>query len=223
MTMPGSERRITLMRVAAITWLLLISATVVIEHVALSRLAKQLETRAAVPRVDGLEQRLAELAQQIELARREPNVLPQTRYESDRLALEQRLAAIEQALGSHQSAEHLLPLQARVEQLEAKLAAPRASAPPAARPRTSTPAAARPEPTEPTEPTFRIVGVELRADELFLSILPASAATVSQVRLLRPSEAEAGWRLDAIDGATALFRHGDDTRRLAIPGRQAAP
>lgn len=220
MTMPGRERRATLIRVATATWLLLISAAVVIDHVALSRLAEQLETRAAARRVDGVEQRLAELAQQIELSRREPNALPQARYESDRIALEQRLAAIEQALGSHHSAEHLLPLQARVEQLEAKLAAPRPSTPPAARPRPSTPAVTR---ATPTEPPFQIIDVELRADELFLSILPAGAATVSQVRLLRPSEAEAGWRLDTIDGATALFRHGDATRRLAIPGRQAAP
>ncbi|WP_313024503.1 hypothetical protein [Pseudomonas lopnurensis] len=219
MTMPGPERRATLMRVAAATWLLLISAAVVIDHVALSRLAEQLETRAAALRVDGVEQRLAELAQQIELSRQEPNALPKARYESDRLALEQRLTAIEQALDSHPSAEHLLPLQARVEQLEAKLAAPRPSTPPTPRPRPSAPAAARPA---PTEPPFRIVGVELRADELFLSILPAGAATVSQVRLLRPSEAEAGWRLDAIDGATALFRRGDETRRLAIPGRQVS-
>ncbi|KSQ24948.1 hypothetical protein FA454_14325 [Pseudomonas aeruginosa] len=220
MTMPGRERRATLMRVATATWLLLISAAVVIDHVALSRLAEQLETRAAALRVDGVEQRLAELAQQIELSRREPNALPQARYESDRVALERRLAAIEQALGSRQSAEYLLPLQARVEQLEAKLAAPRPSTPPAVRPRPSTPAAVR---SAPTEPPFQIIGLELRADELFLSILPAGTATVSQVRLLRPSEAEAGWRLDAIDGATALFRHDDETRRLAIPGRQAAP
>ncbi|MGK8436757.1 hypothetical protein ACRS3X_05275 [Ectopseudomonas hydrolytica] len=220
MTMPGSERRATLMRVAAVTWLLLISAAVVIDHVALSRLAEQLKTRAATPRVDNLEQRLTELDQQVEQRRREPDALPEARYASDRLALEQRLTAIEQVLDSHQSAQHLLPLQARLEQLEAKLAAPRPSTPPAARPRPSSPAAARPA---STEPPFRVIGVELRAGERFLSVLPTGAATVSQVRLLRPSEAEAGWRLDTLDGATALFRRGDETRSLAIPGRQEAP
>lgn len=220
MTMPGNERRATLTRVAVATWLLLISAAVVIDHVALSRLAEQLETRAAAPRVDALEQQLAELAQQAEQSRQEPNALSQARYESDRLALEQRLNAIEQSLGNRQSATDLLPLQARVEQLEARLLALRPSKPPAARPRPSSPAAARPA---PAEPPFQIVGVELRAGERFLSILPAGAAAVSQVRLLRPSEAEAGWRFDTLDGTTAVFRQGDEIRRLAIPSRQVAP
>ncbi|MGP3790518.1 hypothetical protein [Pseudomonas sp. B392_1p] len=212
MTMPGRERRTTLIRVAAVAWLLLISAAVVIDHVALARLAEQLETVATIPRVEVLERQLAE---QIAHDRQQPDAITQARYEADRIALEQRLVAIEQSLGDRHAAESLLPRLARIEQLEARLAAARPATPVPTRPRQPV-AAARPT---PTGPPFAIVGVELRADERFLAILPSDASAVSQVRLLRTGEAEAGWRFDAIDGTVALFRRGSETLRLAIPVR----
>ncbi|MCY1463692.1 hypothetical protein D9M71_816240 [compost metagenome] len=64
-----------------------------------------------------------------------------------------------------------------------------------------------------------MIGAELRAGEPFLSILPAAADALAQVRLLRPGETEAGWHLEAIETNTAVFRHGADSRRLPIPAR----
>jgi len=64
-----------------------------------------------------------------------------------------------------------------------------------------------------------VIGAERRAGERFLSILSAASNTLSQVRLLRPGEAEAGWHLETIEGSAAVFRHGDDTRRLPIPAQ----
>jgi len=212
---PGTtrHRHIPLLRVAAAAWLLLISVAVVINHVAVSNLDRDgydaLDVRIAV-----LEGRLAELARQVEQGERQPAALPLARYESERQALDQRLAALEQALGERPTAESLLSLQVRVGQLEARLAAPRPAVPAAARPRA--PAAPTPQ---ATEPPFRVIGAELRAGERFLSILPADAGALSQVRLLRPGEAEAGWHLDAIEGDAAVFRHGDETRRLVVPAR----
>lgn len=215
-TMPGSgqHRHSTLMRVAAITWLLLISSAVVIDHVALSGLAAQVETSAPSLQVAVLEKRLAELVQQVEHAQQQPDALPQARYEAERRALEQRLSAIVESLSSRPAAENLLPLQARIEQLEARLSAPRPAPPTTPRPR-----AAAPAKPKAIEPPFRVIGAELRAGEQFVSILPATSDVLAQVRLLRPGEAEAGWHLEAIEPNTAVFRHGDDSRRLSIPVR----
>ncbi|MFZ4823937.1 hypothetical protein ACL6MW_19765 [Pseudomonas putida] len=210
----GQYRHSTLMRVAAITWLLLISAAVVIDHVALSGLAAQVEASATSLQVTVLEQRLAELAQQVEHAQQQPDALPQARYEAERRTLEQRLSAIEESIDSHPAADNLLPLQARIEQLEARLSAPHPAPPAVPRPRSAAPAKPK-----AIEPPFRVIGAELRAGERFLSILPATSDALSQVRLLRPGEAEADWHLEAIESNTAVLRHGNDSRRLPIPAR----
>jgi len=215
-TMLGSEqhRHGTLMRTAIITWLLLISAAVVIDHVALSGLATQVETSATGLQVPVLEKRLADLVQQVEQAQQQPDALPQARYDVEHQALERRLNVIEQALGSRPTAESLLPLVARIEQLEIQLNEPRPAPPPVPRPRASVPAKPK-----SIEPPFRVIGVELRAGERFLSIMSATSGTLSQVHLLRPGETEAGWHLETIERSAAVFRHGDDTRRLPIPAQ----
>ncbi|MGP6110855.1 hypothetical protein [Pseudomonas aeruginosa] len=215
-TMPGSRqhRHGTLLRAATITWLLLISAAVVIDHVALSGLAARVETSAAGLQVTVLEKRLAELTQQVEQAQQQPDALPQARYEVEHQALEQRLNAIEQALGSRPAADNLLPLQARIEQLEIRLSTPRTEPPVQPRPRSAAPAKPK-----IAEPPFRVIAAELRAGEQFLSILPSASGALSQVRLLRPGEDEAGWHLETIEGNTAVFRHGNDIRRLPISAR----
>ncbi|GLK91934.1 hypothetical protein [Pseudomonas turukhanskensis] len=214
MTMPGNgqHRHGTLIRVAAITWLLLISAAVVIDHVALSGLATQVETSAPGLQVAVLEKRLAELVQQVEHAQQQPDALPQARYETERRTLEQRLSVIEEALGNQPATDNLLPLQARIEQLEMRLSEPRPTPAAALRPRVAAPAKPK-----AAEPPFRVIGAELRAGERFLSIIPSASGELSQVRLLRPGETEAGWHLESIEGSSALFRHGDDTRRLPVP------
>ncbi|MDH0096558.1 hypothetical protein N7333_08220 [Pseudomonas sp. GD04158] len=202
------------MRVATITWLLLISGAVAINHVALSGLAIQVETSAPSRQVAALENRLAELIQQIEYVQQQPDALPQARYEAEREVLEQRLSAIEAAFGNQPAADNLLPLQARLEQLEMRL-----SAPPPALPTPPRPRAAAPAKPKAIEPPFRVIGTELRADEQFLSILAAASDALTQVRLLRPGETEAGWHLEAIETNTAVFRYGADSRRLPISAR----
>jgi len=215
-TIPGSQSRPhgTLMRVTVVTWLLLISGAVVINHVALSGLAAQVETHAPGLQVAVLEKRLAELIQQVEHTQQQPDALPQARYEAERRALEQRLNVIEEALGSQPAADNLLPLQARLEQLEMRLSAPPPEPPISPRPR-----AAAPANPKAIEPPFRVIGTELRAGEPFLSILPAASHALAQVRLLRPGESEAGWHLEAIEPNAAVFRHGADSRRMPIPAR----
>lgn len=215
-TMPGNEphRHGTLMRAATITWLLLISGAVAINHVALSDLGAQVETHAPSLQVAALEKLLTELIQQVEHVQQQPDALPQARYEAEREVLEQRLSAIEAAFGNQPAADNLLQLQARLEQLEMRLSAPPPALP--TPPRLRAAAHAKPK---AIEPPFRVIGTELRADEQFLSILPAASDSLAQVRLLRPGETEAGWHLEAIETNTAVFRDGADSRRLPIPAR----
>jgi hypothetical protein len=217
---PGTpqHRRLQLLHVAAATWLLLVSATVVIDHVVLSNLSEGAKDRTPAMRIAVLEGQMDDLAQQVDLQvkqhRQRPTALPQTRYESERHAFDQRIAAIEEALADHPTTDALQSLLARLERMEARLATARPTPSATVHPRA-------PAPVKPRtiEPAFRVIGVDLRAGERFLAILPTTAGALAQVRLLRPGEAEASWRLEAIERGAAIFRHGDETRHLTVPER----
>ena len=215
MTTAQTERshRTTLLRVAAATWLLLISAVVVIDHVILSTRADRTEDAVPATQLSELEAQLAELAREIEQQRQEPAALPLGRYESERVALDQRLEALEQAVDDRPTID-LQSLQTRIDRLEVRLATVRSAPTAASRPPVRAPARPR-----HVEPSFRVIGVELRAGERFLSILPTDAAALAQARLLRAGETETGWRLEVIEDGGAVFRHGDEVRRLTVPAR----
>lgn len=209
----NDRQRTTLLRVAIATWLLLISAAALIDHIALLNLAKQAEANAPGAQVAVLETRLADLARKVEQHQRQPASVLQQRYDVDRKALDQRLVMIEQAQRERLTADDLRPLKTRMAQLEARLAQRQASSvTPRAR-------AAVPAKPKPVEPSFRVIGEESRAGERFVLILPAGETALAQVRLLRAGEEEGGWRLEAIDGDTAVFRQAGETRRLSIPVR----
>ncbi|MFT3803472.1 MAG: hypothetical protein QM766_19945 [Burkholderiaceae bacterium] len=214
-TMPGTTdpRRATLLRVAALTWVLLISTGAVVNHVTLTKLADEAEASTVDTQVAALEQRLAELSQDSEHARTRPATVSQARYNVDRQAIDRRLSALEHSLDERPADATLQAVQARLQRLEARLTARSAPRP------TTAPTTASTTPPKPVEPPFRVMGAELRADERFLSILPAERSGLNQTRLLRPGEEEAGWRLTAIEGDIAVFEHGTETRRLAVPAR----
>ena len=207
------SHRTTLLRVAAVTWLLLISAVVVIDHVILSTRADRTEDAVPAMQLSELEAQLAELARELEQQRQGPAALRWERYESERVALDQRLEALEQAVDDRPTID-LQSLQTRIDRLEVGLATVRSAPTAASRPPVRAPARPR-----PIEPSFRVIGVELRAGERFLSILPTDAAALAQARLLRAGETETGWRLEVIEDGGAVFRHGDEVRRLTVPAR----
>lgn len=207
------SHRTTLLRVAAATWLLLISAVVVIDHVILSTRADRTDDAVPAMQLSELEAQLAELARELEQQRQGPAALPLGRYESERVALDQRLEALEQAVDDRPTID-LQSLQTRIDRLEVRLATVRSAPTAASRPPVRAPARPR-----HVEPSFRVIGVELRAGERFLSILPADAAALAQARLLRAGETEAGWRLEVMEDGGAVFRHGDEVRRLTVPER----
>lgn len=211
------SQRPMLMRAVAATCLVLISAAVVINHVTLSNLAEQARAKASSTQVRHLEERLIELTRQVsEQGQQQPTPLPQARYETERQALEQRLASLEQALNERPTTNDWLPLQSRIEQLETRpVISQPSSTPPVSRPRRVSP--------KTVEPPFQVTGIELRAGERFLSILPTGATTLTQAHLLRPGETKAGWRLDAIEDGIAVFQNGNQTRRLVIPPYREKP
>ncbi len=210
----ADRRRTTLLRVATATWLLLISAVVLIDHVALSDLAEQAETRAPGAQVAVLEGRLADLAEQVQLIRRQPAAVAQARYDTEHQAVTQRLADIELALDERLVASDLRPLQDRLAHLEARQAQRPISQ---AAPRPPAPETPRPK---PAGPSFQLLGVELRADERFLSIRPHGASALPQVRLLRVGEDEDGWRLESIEDGSATFHRAGERLRIAVPAHQ---
>lgn len=208
----ATGQRTTLLRVAAATWLLLVSAVVLVDHMALSGLAEQTQAFAPTAQVSLLESRLDGLSHRIEQRHTQP-ALPQARYEQDTAALDQRLAAIELAQAQYAATDALHALETRVTRLEAR---PVSRQPKLPAPRPSQPVAAQPK---PAEPSFHLIGVELRAGEHFVSVMPADGTGLADVRLLRAGESEGGWRLDGIERDGAVFRRGDEIRRLPIPPR----
>lgn len=213
------QSRARLLHVAAATWLLLISAAVIIDHVALSRLADDVQASAPSIQVAMLDSRLADLERRMDAADRRPAALTQASFDTARQALQERLAALEQAAPTQATAADIVLLQSRLEQLEARGREVRQV--PAPAPAATSPAR-RPPPAEAArpataEPPFRLLGIELRADERFLSIAPAGARTLAEARVLRLGETESGWQLEALEGRTAVFRFDGQTRQLALP------
>ncbi|HDY5555716.1 TPA: hypothetical protein RQ718_006754, partial [Pseudomonas aeruginosa] len=65
---------------------------------------------------------------------------------------------------------------------------------------------------------FRVVGAELRAGQRSVSVAPSIGDfTPAQLQVLLPGDAVGPWRLQAIEGNTAVFQAGNQTRRVAIP------
>jgi hypothetical protein len=197
--------------VAAGAGLLLVGALTVLNRVELMRLAEANPAGAQDARLAALATRVAELAGEAEQSRKPSDAVPLARYETERGAVERRLAAVEQRLDERPASEGLDPLRDRLARLETRLAQhmkkPAAKTP--ARP------ASPPQP-KTAEPSFRAIGIERRADERFLSILPQGTDGLSQVRLLRVGDTEDGWQLEAIEDEAATFVQGNKKHRLNL-------
>ena len=209
------RRPITAVVLQSLMWLWLISLSV---FVALGYQAvnEQADQKRLDSRLQRLEAQAASLAEAIEAIQQRPAVATAADLKDTRQVLEARAAQVEKTLSGYAAADDLQALRAEVEQIKARQTAapvPRAAAP--AQPRASGKAAAKPEP--PPLP-FRVVGAELRAGQRSVSVAPSSADfTPDQLQVLLPGDALGPWRLQAIEGNTAVFQAGDQTRRVAIP------
>jgi hypothetical protein len=204
---------------AALAGLLLIGALSVMNRIELAHLAETNPGEVRDARIEGLAARLAELAGEIEPFRQSPTV-PLTRFVAERESVERRLATVEQAV-IERPGDDLQPLRERLARLEERLTPP---ANPVTNPSVNPPAPPSPAPSHAAprarigEPSFRVVGVERRADERFLTILPGKTAALSQARLLRVGDTADGWRLDAIGDESATFSQAGRKRRLSLSG-----
>jgi hypothetical protein len=195
------------------TWLIALTVATVIGLRITGDLAgrQQLDTTQA--QLQQIDARVAELAQVSQALQAQPEAATAAALQAIRQHLDARLAQIEQELSTRATADALVAVRDEIEQLKNRQAAARPAAP--ARPR-----AARPTATVAKEelPPFQVLGVELRAGQRSLSVAPAGSGwSPAQIQVVLPGEAVGQWRLDAIDGKTAVFSRGEQVRRLAIP------
>ncbi|MDF8361321.1 MULTISPECIES: hypothetical protein [Pseudomonadota] len=192
-------------------WLLGLSVLVVLSYRAVN---DQTDQERLDTRLQRLEVQVTGLAEATQDLQQQPAAATAAGLQDARRALEARIAEVEQTLGSHAAADDLQALRTEVEQIKASQTAARAAAP--VQPRASSkPAASRPAP--PPLP-FRVVGRELRAGQRSVSVTPNGGDfTPDQLQVLLPGDTVGPWRLQAIEGSTAVFQAGEQTRRVAIP------
>ena len=211
----ASRRPAAAVVVQSLLWLWLIGLSVFVA-LGYQTMNDQADQERLDSRLQRLEARSAGLVESIEAIQQRPAVATAADLKDTRQVLEARAAQVEKTLSGSAAADDLQALRAEVEQIKARQTAapvPRAAAP--AQPRASGKAAAKPEP--PPLP-FRVVGAELRAGQRSVSVAPSSADfTPDQLQVLLPGDALGPWRLQAIEGNTAVFQAGDQTRRVAIP------
>ena len=211
----ASRRPAAAVVVQSLLWLWLIGLSVFVA-LGYQTMNDQADQERLDSRLQRLEARAAGLVESIEAIQQRPAFATAADLKDTRQVLEARAAQVEKTLSGYAAADDLQALRAEVEQIKARQTAapvPRAAAP--AQPRASGKAAAKPEP--PPLP-FRVVGAELRAGQRSVSVAPSSADfTPDQLQVLLPGDALGPWRLQAIEGNTAVFQAGDQTRRVAIP------
>lgn len=216
MSAPQSARRpAAVVMVQSLLWLWLIGLSVFVA-LGYQTMNDQADQERLDSRLQRLEARAAGLVESIEAIQQRSTVATAADLKDTRQVLEARAAQVEKTLSGYAAADDLQALRAEVEQIKARQTAapvPRAAAP--AQPRASGKAAAKPEP--PPLP-FRVVGAELRAGQRSVSVAPSSADfTPDQLQVLLPGDALGPWHLQAIEGNTAVFQAGNQTRRVAIP------
>ena len=201
--------------VQSLLWLWLIGLSVFVA-LGYQTMNDQADQERLDSRLQRVEARAAALVESIKAIQQRPAVATAADLKDTRQVLEARTAQVETTLSGYAAADDLQALRAEVEQIKARQTAapvPRAAAP--AQPRASGKATAKPEP--PPLP-FRVVGAELRAGQRSVSVAPSSADfTPDQLQVLLPGDAVGPWRLQAVEGNTAVFQAGDQTRRVAIP------
>lgn len=206
------RRPITAVVLQSLMWLWMIGLSV---FVALGYQAvnEQADQELLNSRLQRLEAQAASLAEAIEAIQQRPVFATAADLKETRELLEARAAQVETTLSGYAAAEDLQALRTEVEQIKTRQTVARAAAP--AQPRApSRPTAKR----EPPPLPFRIVGTELRASQRSLSVAPSSRNFLpDQLQVLLPGDVVGSWRLQAVEGNSAVFQTGDQTRRLAIP------
>ncbi|MGP1665716.1 MAG: hypothetical protein ACTS5I_07390 [Rhodanobacter sp.] len=215
MTLPplfGQGRRTRWLKVAIVAWLLLVSAITLVNSIGLSHVAEQTHHSEQEARFNALSARVADLVRQIDTSRRRPKPAAQAEFLAARHTLEGRLDRIEQTLTGTAYVDDIRALQARVTTVEIHQQQVR-SAPTAAQ---TGHGHAAVKPKVP-KPPFRVVGIDVRGGERFLSIAAPTTTSLADVRLLREGDSDSNWQLQSIETHAALFLVNGQMQRVVLP------
>jgi hypothetical protein len=213
MNAPTAEFHSRSIRVAIATWLVLVSAIALIDHVALSQLSADVRPRGSEIAI--LHERVVALEGQLDEIARNPPSVSESRFNVAQQAWDARLAQLEEKMSGAVRHDELTTLHDRLNAVETRLAGIR---------QTRTPATPRPRPAQ-AEPAkapevlvapFTVLGIDVRGGESFLSLAPLGTDSLSQVRVLRVGETYGDWRLEKLDAAAAEFRVGERSIRLEL-------
>ncbi|AZE54528.1 hypothetical protein C4K03_2373 [Pseudomonas synxantha] len=205
---PLNRSRLT--RVIVVTWLALLSVALVVLTISLTRLEAQRRQDAPDTQIAELQTRVLELEAFRASVEAAPAVVTESDFQVMRDHWQQQWDTLTQSQQDLASATDVVTLQSRLDALVQQI---NTAKPVATRPR---PRAAKPRATS-IAPTFRLLGIELRGGERFLAIQPNDRAALTDVRLLRVGDAEGRWQLETLESRSALFRVGQQTRRLPLP------
>ncbi|AOR65686.1 MULTISPECIES: hypothetical protein [Pectobacterium] len=202
-----------IIRLLVWVWLGVLTALAVLNYRATADLVKREQADASLQQIQVLEGLLTELADSIQALEARPDPASATALRSMQHSLETRIAQMEQTQENYASTQVVQTLRDELAQLKSQQKAAIQSAPTTSR--TTNPAVTTPK---KMPFPFRILGLELRAGQRMVSIAPASGEPApEQIQLVLPGEAVSQWRLETIDGDTAIFSRAGQTRRLTIP------
>ncbi|POE04414.1 hypothetical protein [Pectobacterium odoriferum] len=194
-------------------WLSVLTVFISLSYRAIANLAEREQVDASVRQVHVLEASMAELADSMQVLQTHTLPASATALRELQQNLENRLAQIEQKQVNQASTQAVQTLRDELERLKSQQDVARPNPPTTHR--TASPAATAPR-NMPFP--FRILGLELRAGQRMVSLAPASGKLSSnQIQLVSLGETVDQWRLDAIEGDTAIFSRAGQTRSLAIP------
>ncbi|MER3385701.1 hypothetical protein [Pectobacterium aroidearum] len=202
-----------IIRLLVWVWLGVLTALAILNYRATADVVKREQVDASLQQIQVLEGRLTELADNIQALEARPAPASATALRSMQQSLETRIAQMEQKQENYASTQVVQTLRDELAQFKSQQKAAIQSAPTTSR--TTNPAATAPR---KMPFPFRILGLELRAGQRMVSIAPASGEPApEQIQLVLPGETVNQWRLETIDGDTAIFSRAGQTRRLAIP------
>ncbi|MEQ9745435.1 hypothetical protein ABRQ05_14125 [Pectobacterium actinidiae] len=194
-------------------WLSVLTVFIGLSYRTIAELAERKQVDASMQQIRVLEESVTELADSMQVLQTHTLPASATALRELQQNLENRLAQIEQKQVNQASTQAVQTLRDELERLKSQQDVVRPSPPTTHR--TASPAATTPR---KMPFPFRILGLELRAGQHMVSLAPASGKLSSnQIQLVSLGETVDQWRLDAIEGDTAIFSRAGQTRRLAIP------
>lgn len=178
------------------------------------------DPQAVVQQLQVFEARIAALEESSQARQVQAPPATQQALQSLRASVEGRLDRLESQASSEGAGSDLESLRNEIEQLKTQMIALKAAMAERTTPRkvarpapTVRPAASREEPLP-----FRLLGVERRAGHLSASVAPVEGALVANaIEVVLPGESLGKWRLEAVQGKTAVFRAGEQVRHVALP------